>query len=194
MRDKPLSRARGNRALAEALDEAGLDIRACFQCGRCSSGCPVAPFMDVLPMEMIRLSAMGQEDVLLDSHTIWLCASCQTCSTRCPNAIDIAGVSDHLRERALAQGRRPAEPQVAAFHHSFLRSVRRWGRTYELGMLGFYKLRARDLFGDLGLGLAMIRRGKLHLFPRRSRAKRQVRRMFQKRRTLVSRTPGGENP
>lgn len=180
MRDKPISPADGSRTLVEALDRAGLDVRACFQCGRCSSGCPVAPFMDVLPMEMIRLAAMGQEETLLASHTIWLCASCQTCTTRCPNAIDIAGVSDHLRERNLAQGLEVAEPRVAAFHHSFLRSVRRWGRTYELGMLGFYKLRARDLFGDMGLGFAMFRRGKLHYFPRRARAKHQVRAMFKK--------------
>ncbi len=179
MGDKSITPAQGSRELVDALDRAGLDVRACFQCGRCSSGCPVAPFMDVLPMEMIRLSAMGQQQALLDSHTIWLCASCQTCTTRCPNAIDIAGVSDHLRELALARKHPVAEPQVAAFHRSFLRSVRRWGRTYELGMLGFYKLRARDLFGDMRLGLAMLRRGKLHYLPRRSRAKRPVRDMFR---------------
>lgn len=184
MGERPLTRAGENRALTEDLQDAGLDIRACFQCGRCTSGCPVAPYMDVLPMEMIRLSAMGQEEALLSSHTIWLCASCQTCTTRCPNAIDIAGVSDRLRERALAQGHKVAEPKVAAFHHSFLRSVRRWGRTFELGMLGFYKLRTRDLFGDMGLGMAMIRRGKLHFFPRRAHGKRQVRAMFKKRRAI----------
>lgn len=184
MGDKSITPAQGSGELVEELERADLDVRACFQCGRCSSGCPVAPFMDVLPMEMVRLSAMGQDESLLGSHTIWLCASCQTCTTRCPNAIDIAGVSDLLRERALAKGHPAAEPQVAAFHRSFLRSVRRWGRTFELGMLGFYKLRARDLFGDMRLGMAMIRRGKLHYLPRRSGARRQVRPMFQKVRTL----------
>ena len=179
MSEELITPSQSSAELAEALDEAGLDVRACFQCGRCSAGCRVAGYMDMLPMEMIRLCVWGQEEILLQSHTIWLCASCQTCTTRCPNAIDIAGVSDFLRARVLAQGRKPAEPRIAAFHRSFLRSVRRWGRTYELGMLGAYKMRSGDLFGDLRLGAAMFRRGKLHYFPRRSGAKRQVRPFFK---------------
>jgi heterodisulfide reductase subunit C len=118
--------------------------------------------------------------VLLSSHTIWLCASCETCTTRCPNGIDIAAVMDRLRQRALALGVRPAEKRITAFHRSFLRSVRRWGRTYEIGMLAAYKTRSGDLFGDLGLGWKMFRRGKLRLRPRRIKGRRQVKALFKK--------------
>jgi heterodisulfide reductase subunit C len=168
-------------ALVDELAARDLPVRACYQCGRCSAGCPIAPFFDLLPMEVVRLAAYGLEEELLGSETIWLCASCETCTTRCPNGIDIAGLMDALRQRALTAGRRPAQQKVAAFHRSFLRSVRRWGRTYEVGMLAAYKARSRDLFGDLGLGWSMFRRGKLHLLPRRIRGRKAVRAMFARK-------------
>lgn len=180
MNEQPISPSEASQDLIAALDRAGLDVRACYQCGRCSAGCPVGSFMDLLPMEVIRLSCYGREEELLGCRTIWLCASCQTCTTRCPNAIDIAGVSDFLRERVLMLNRVPAEKKIAAFHKSFLRSVRRWGRTFEIGMLGFYKLRSGDLFGDLKLGATMFRKGKLHLWPRKIRGRKEVKKLFEK--------------
>ena len=176
-----ISLEQASAELLAALKQAGLDVEACFQCGRCSAGCPVSAFFDLLPMQVIRLCAYGQEDLLLQSQTIWLCASCETCTTRCPNGIDIAGVMDLLRQRVLAQKLKPGQPRVAAFHKSFLRSVRRWGRTYEAGMLGAYKMRSGDLFGDLKLGLAMMKRGKLRILPRRIRRRREVKKMFKKK-------------
>lgn len=164
--------------LAAALWASDLDVHACFQCGRCSSGCPVCDHMDLGPMEVVRLCSYGQEDMVLQSQALWLCASCQTCTTRCPNGIDIAAVMDLARQMVLTQGRRPARRRIAAFHRSFLRSVRRWGRTFELGMLAAYKMRTGALFADLGIGMSMMGRGRLHVFPRGIRGRREVRRLF----------------
>ncbi len=171
----------GGETLPEALGREGLEVKACYQCGRCSAGCPVSAFFDLLPMQVVRMCACGREGPLLSSRTIWLCASCETCTTRCPNGVDIAGVMDLLRQRALAAGIKLRQPRVAAFHRSFLRSVRRWGRTFEAGMLGAYKMRSGDFFGDLGLGLAMLRRGKLRFLPRRIRGRRAVRNLFRRK-------------
>jgi len=176
--NRAIEPAPADAELLRELERTGLDVNVCYQCGRCSSGCPVSPFFDLLPLEVVRLCVHGQEELLLASRTIWLCASCATCTTRCPNGIDIAGVIDLLRQRLLGRDGKPAEPRVAAFHRSFLGSVRRWGRTYEVGMIGAYKMRSGDLFGDLKLGLGMFWRGKLRLLPRGIHHKGEVRSLF----------------
>ena len=87
-----------NRQLETELQESTEQkVRLCYQCKKCSAGCPVAFAMDLLPHEAMKMVQYGQESRLLKCSTIWLCASCETCSTRCPNEIDIARVMDGLR-------------------------------------------------------------------------------------------------
>ena len=167
--------------LVQELKQAGVEVTACYQCGRCSAGCPLAEFFDLRPMQVVRLCAYGQGEPVLDSHAIWLCASCETCTTRCPNGIDIAHLMDVLRSRALREGRPAAESRIQTFHRAFLNSIRRHGRVYEVGMIAGYKLRSGDLMGDVGLGLEMFKRGKLSLLPTRIKGRRQVRELFQRR-------------
>lgn len=74
----------------------GQSLLACNQCGKCSAGCPVAFSMDVLPSQVIRLAQLGIQDVL-ESQTIWTCAACLTCVSRCPKGIDLPRVMEALR-------------------------------------------------------------------------------------------------
>jgi len=74
----------------------GESLLACNQCGKCSAGCPVAFSMDLLPNQVIRLAQLGIEDVLT-SQTIWTCASCLTCVSRCPKGIDLPRVMEAMR-------------------------------------------------------------------------------------------------
>jgi heterodisulfide reductase subunit C2 len=74
----------------------GESLLACNQCGKCSAGCPVAFSMDLLPNQVIRLAQLGLEEVL-DSQTIWTCAACLTCVSRCPKAIDLPRVMEAMR-------------------------------------------------------------------------------------------------
>jgi heterodisulfide reductase subunit C len=155
-----------------------IDVQACYQCGRCSSGCPIGDFFDLNVMEVVRLAAYGQEERLLQSHTIWLCAACETCATRCPNEIEIAELMDVLRELALRKGILPAEPRIPLFHKAFLGSVGRWGKAYEIGMIANYKLKSRDLMGDMKLGMSMFLKGKLKLVPHSIEGKSEIREIF----------------
>jgi heterodisulfide reductase subunit C len=86
----------------------GEDLLACNQCGKCSSGCPVASVLDVLPSAVIRMAQLGIEDVL-EAQSIWTCASCLTCASRCPKGVDLARVMEALRTIAMRRGIQPVE-------------------------------------------------------------------------------------
>ena len=82
---------------SEIFQISGEKIQNCFQCQKCSAGCPLNFAMDILPNQLFRHIQYGHRDKVLSAKSIWLCASCHTCSVRCPNSIDIAKVMDTLR-------------------------------------------------------------------------------------------------
>ncbi|MHB1190083.1 MAG: 4Fe-4S dicluster domain-containing protein, partial [Armatimonadota bacterium] len=133
---------------SEIGEKSGQSIASCYQCGECTGGCPVAYAADVMPNQVIRAVQLGDEEVL-KSSMIWLCVGCETCATRCPKGVELSKVMDALRETSAARGERPGEPGIKTFHETFLASVARGGRVYEVGMLGEYKLRTLNLFSDL---------------------------------------------
>jgi len=166
--------------LWQVEERTGQKISACFLCGKCSSGCPVGPDLDLLPHQLVRMIQLGLQPEVLASATPWLCASCETCSTRCPNEIDIARLMDGLRELSLQQESPPGEPKVRNFYLTFLEAVRTHGRIHEIGLMARQKLRNGELFRDIRLGWEMIRRGKLRLLPSRVRNVQQVAAAFKR--------------
>jgi heterodisulfide reductase subunit C2 len=160
--------------------DSGLNTQDCYQCRKCSAGCPVAFAMDYRPNQVMQMISLGMKERLLQSKTIWVCASCYTCTTRCPNDIDIAGVLDRLRQQAIREGVPPAEKEVALFHTTFLESIRKHGRIHELGLMARYKMKTGKLFEDFKLGWQMFTKGKLRLFPSRIKRKREISGIFQK--------------
>ncbi len=157
-----------------------VDVRECYQCGRCTAGCPVAGWMDATPHQILRGIQLEQKDWVLARNTYWICASCVTCSTRCPCQVDIARVMDALRELALAEGIRPSERTVKAFHQAFLQWVRLTGRMYEVGLIGLYNLRSGQLLASLDLALPMLGHRKVSLLPKRFRGQDEVNRIFER--------------
>jgi heterodisulfide reductase subunit C len=90
-----------NRAFRDKVKElSGENIDLCFQCGACTSGCPMTQEMDYLPSKVIRMTQLGLEEAL-DSKTIWVCTTCFNCEVRCPRGIDIANVMEALRTMVL---------------------------------------------------------------------------------------------
>lgn len=158
----------------------GNGIYNCYQCQRCSSGCPAAEFMDYLPAAVIRMIQYGLEDKILSSRTIWVCSSCETCTTRCPNEVDIAMTMDVMREICVESGVQAAERNVLRLHRSFLSTIRLFGKMHELSLIAEYKLRSKRFFDDLKLGLDMFLRGKIKLIPGKIKHTREMRKILSK--------------
>lgn len=89
--------------VAKVQELSGQNLLACYQCGKCSAGCPAVSDMDILPNQIIRFAQLGFKDELLRSKAIWICASCMTCNARCPKGINIAEVIEAIRQILLRQ-------------------------------------------------------------------------------------------
>mgnify|MGYP000055980384 CR=1 FL=1 len=178
--------------LAEEIRErSGEDINACYQCHKCSGGCPLT-FVSDLPLSgVIRALQLGLRDVVLASRLVWLCSGCRTCYERCPNGIDGTRVIDALKVMAKEEDRVEDLP-VAAFHDAFLGMVRRFGRAYELGMMAQYKLRTGTFTQDVPMGLRMMARRKLRLVPSLAAGRRDLARLFREGVRYRKRRAGGE--
>ncbi len=164
-----LSTDLANRILADT----GENVFLCYHCVKCTSGCPLVEHFDLAPNQIMRAAQLGMEDEIFDSKTPWMCAACQTCTTRCPQGIDIARVMDFIISEALERGIEPKVPEIALFNKVFLRNVNILGRAYELGLMAEMNLRTKKLFNDMDLGLEMFKRNKIRLLPEIVRSKKQ---------------------
>jgi heterodisulfide reductase subunit B len=160
--------------LAQTIQrELGQNIFLCYQCVKCSSGCPLTEHMDMMPNQVMRAVQLDDTSVLA-SKTVWLCASCQTCTTRCPQELDIASVMDTLRIEAKNRGLPPAIPEVDKFSTLFLRDIGLLGRLYEVGLMAGLNLVTGQLMKDVGMGWEMMKRRKLKLLPGFTRPPKKV--------------------
>jgi heterodisulfide reductase subunit C2 len=172
----------------EIEDDTGIKVSACYQCKKCTSGCPVTFAMDIYPDRVIRLVQLGQEEMVLNCDTIWICSACETCTTRCPNEVDIAGTMDCLKERAVKAGIKIPQPKTYAFHRAFLNDIRRRGRVFEGGLMMSYLLKSgeykRKLFEfdirqDIRLGWNMLKKGRMPLFPTGIKGKKEIKKILK---------------
>lgn len=176
---------KGNSPLADFLHKkTGVDSQHCYQCGKCSAGCPLACEMDLPPSVIMRLLQTRDSrftDEILRSHSIWLCLSCEICYVRCPMEIDIPMVMDALRAEAMKRKVvHPRAKKIIAFHRSFLDSIRYTGRLYEVGLIAGYKARSGSMLQDLLLAPLMFIRGKLHIIPELIKGRPVMKRIFSR--------------
>jgi heterodisulfide reductase subunit C2 len=171
--------------------ERGITVSACYQCTKCSSGCPMTFAMDFNPHEVIRLAILGQDELILGCDTIWVCSACETCTTRCPNDIDIAGVMDFFKERVVQTNHSVAQKKVLAFHQAFIDNIRlAGGRINEFLLLNLYmlksgeglaKVKANTIMDDVKMGIKMFQKGRLKFWPpARIQAKEELKDIYNK--------------
>lgn len=145
------------------------NLNRCYQCSMCSDGCPVAYAMDYYPNQIIHMVRLGLKEKVLKSTTIWLCASCETCATRCPNEIDIVGMMDELRAESIKEGMNGSVSKIAKFHEAFVGQIKTFGRIDEASLMASYELKSWDFLSIskirelAGLAIQMLKKGKIKI-------------------------------
>lgn len=139
-------------------------IKRCIQCGTCSGTCPVSWAMDKSPRQIIAMVRAGMRDKVLTSNTIWTCASCYSCTVRCPQEIKITDVMYILKRLAMRAGQKKAKA-AQVFSKTFTDLVRHYGRNQEAQLMTRYMLKTNPLgaLGFAGVGLNLFRTGRMPL-------------------------------
>jgi quinone-modifying oxidoreductase, subunit QmoC len=142
----------------------GEKIKDCIQCGTCSGSCPVSWAMEETPRQIFAMIRAGMRDQILDSLTIWTCASCYQCAARCPQEIKITDVMYMLKRMAI-RDKRQRSKKARAFAENFVDIVAKYGRSREVELLVRYTLATNPLGGvsQAPLGLALKARGRFPL-------------------------------
>lgn len=188
-----LAASRDQPFMDQVAEESGQDLRSCYQCGNCTAGCAYTHDYDIPVHQVMRLVQLGHRQRALSCRSIWLCATCQACTTRCPNNIEVATVMDVLRHMARRAGLAP-ERLVKTFADAFLASVARHGRVFEVGLAAVFALKSGKPLQDAGLGPAMLSRGKLAFLPHEPspQGKAEVAAIFARFAAQKSRTKDGQ--
>ncbi len=163
----------------EIRKHSGENLNRCLHCRTCAGGCPFSADMDYAPHGVFRLAQFNMRRTALECGTIWICVGCHTCAVQCPAAIDIAAIMDTLRQFALAENVKIAEPGILGFHREVLNSVKQYGRTHKLEIMLRHKARTGTWFTDMDIGLKMLAKRKLDILPSKVKAVGEVRRMFE---------------
>ncbi len=166
------------RRKVEALSEQNLGD--CYQCGKCSGGCPVEPDVKVPPNLLIRMVQLGMEVEALSSDSIWHCAGCGTCNGRCPMGIDIVRIKDVLRKMTKEMHYGRGSLEAWTFCESFLDCVRNFGRLSEIGLMGGYNINSGKLLTNVKKAPWFILRNKLGLSPHTIKRIDRLQRVFDR--------------
>jgi len=171
------------------LIPAGEHIKRCIQCGTCTGSCPVSYAMDISPRQLIALFRAGEMETIMKSRTIWICASCYACTTRCPSGIKITDIVYALKRTAMENERKSNAPQVQLLAKLFVSNLMSYGRLHEGTLIRKYYMKTRilKLFGFIPLARKLYRTKRLALFPKRIKAYASLSRIIAKAQELEMR-------
>ena len=168
-----------NKDRIETLQaKAGVKLSDCYQCGKCTAGCPMAESMDIVPRQVLRYLQLGLLDDVMISKAPWICATCITCSARCPHDVQICDLMETVRHEANRSGIHPIR-RSKLFTKFFLAPVRMFGRSYELLMTALYNVTSGRLTQNFSYLPKMLTGWKLPIFPDRIKDRDAVKRIMK---------------
>lgn len=140
----------------------GERIKDCIQCGTCSGSCPVSWAMEETPRKIFAMIRAGMKDHVLNSTTIWTCASCYKCTVRCPQGIRITDIMYILKRMAIRE-KRERSKYHQALSQSFVTLVNRYGRNHETSLMTRFLLKTKPAgaFSAAPIGMSLWARGRL---------------------------------
>ncbi len=174
-----------DRFIKDVEEASGQQVSKCYQCGNCMASCVYTMAYDYPVNQIMRLVQLGQKDAVLTSRSIWVCATCQACTTRCPCEIDVAKVMESLRIMS-RQEEAVSQRDIQLFYDEFLRSVQQFGRVFETGLLPVYSLKTKRPFTDVDLAPRVLKKGKLAFFPHKVKGRKEVADIFHRFEAHVS--------
>ena len=143
-----LTNDNGNELAEKIASEADVKLHECYQCGKCTAGCPMAHAMDVMPRQIVRYMQLGMVSQALHCKTIWLCAACGTCYERCPHSVDLTTLIETLRHHAKQQ-KICGVREVDIFTETFLGNVNVFGKSQEVILAGVYNTLSGSLLQNM---------------------------------------------
>lgn len=160
----------------------GERLKRCIQCGTCTGSCPVSYAMDISPRQLIALFRAGEMETIMNSRSIWICASCYACTTRCPAGIKITDLIYALKRTEMQKNLKSKAPQVQLMAKLFIGSLKNFGRLHEGTVIALYYMRTGvlKLFAYIPLGIKMLRTKRLGLLPKRIKAHKSLSRIMNK--------------
>ncbi len=141
----------------------GQNVYLCFQCSKCSAGCPLADRMDLKPAQVMHSVRLGLKDEVLNCRTIWWCMGCETCSARCPQQLEPAKVMNAACILAQREGVRPGLRDVNTFYRNFVGNLWLSGRIHDASLAAVTGLALGTLLDDLPIALKLLAHGRITL-------------------------------
>lgn len=165
--------------IKEVENESGQTMAKCYQCGNCTAGCPMSFAFDIPVSRIMRNIQAGNKDAVMESRSIWMCATCEVCTQRCPNDIEVARVMDVCRHIARREGKKGGYV-VRAFHSSFLDSIKWHGKVHEIGLMAEFMFRTARFWTDVDLVPTALPKNKMSILPHRAEGRKEVADIFRR--------------
>ena len=152
-----------DEVLHELLTKADVRQYDCYQCGKCSGGCPMANAMDLKPRGVMRCAQIGSLNRILHSNTIWLCSGCYACVERCPHDVNVPALIEEARYEAMRRGICRRDNDV--LNKTFVANVGAFGRNHEMILAGMYNVFAFKPTQDVASVPHMLQKGLISPLP-----------------------------